>query len=204
MVRSELQFFGKMALGLLVAGTVVLSGCSDVSDPGARADYVEPAWMSEARQDIEEFQDEMVRCMEPFGVQTERSMNGSVMLTARTDPETNETDPAIEAAADAALAACYKGQVPEPKHFLEPADAVAYQKALDVGACLRNEGYQLSEAPSESVWLQDVAAGKYEQWNPYVELAETGQFDDFTQPQLLELASKCPQTAHANLSFSVE
>lgn len=193
-------FAGVVSIVLLVS----MTGCSEAPVSEADVVYVEPAWMAEQRLDVEEFQDEMVRCMEPFGIETERTMTGAVGLSARTDPESPTIDPAVEAAVDAAFAACYKGQIPEPKHLYEPADAVAYQKVLDVGACLRNEGYQLSEPPSESVWLQDVTAGKYKQWTPYNELYETGQLDSLTQPQLLELASKCPQTAHAAMHLSID
>lgn len=193
----------RLIVGVMLLTSIVLTGCTSF-DMEESVTYIEPAWMAEQRLNVEEFQDEMVRCMEPFGVATERTMSGEVALSAPSDPETGETDPAVVAAAEAALSACYRGQISEPKFWLEPVDSVAYQKVLDVAACLRSEGFKLSEAPSESVWLQDVAAGKFEQWSPYRELDETGQFDDFTQTQLLELASTCPQTAHANFSLSVE
>jgi hypothetical protein len=91
--------------------------------------------------------------------------------------------------AAATLEACMAGLNLPPYH--PPSREVMerqYQQVLELAECLRQEGYDIPQAPSEETWIESWSTGT---WSPYNDLAlPTGQAG---QDEWDRLNVACPQ-----------
>ena len=166
-------------------GLVVASGCS--SDGGdefeAAPGWAAPGWMAQVRQQNEEFQNAMLACYAEHGLTAVRTMAGGVMFV--NVPQ----DPATLQVHDEAAEDC-NARVPLPGHKLdETLDDAAYQRMLDLRACIVAHGFEVSEPPSAQVWQDGRTV--FDAWNPYAELINgPGSLDQAT---IFALEADCPQ-----------
>lgn len=185
---------------MLLLPLFVISGCAQEAPQAARADYVEPAWMTTVRQANEEYQQGMMDCLTSQGVSAVQQMSGSVATYVLLDEDGNAQPGAIELR-DRVYEECL-AEHSAPEHLSNPFDSVEYQRAIEVRACLIAQGYDLPEAPSEQAWIELMKGGGY--WSPYNDIHEAKGFEGTSDAERLELTSKCPQTASTGFSLSTD
>ena len=169
------------ALGGL-ATLLVLAGCAADGSPVA-AGWVEPAWMSTVRLELEEYQEAMVTCLADHGIRPLVTVGGLVVSLAEADEHGN-TPPGWEELESRALEAC-SARVAEPDVWRAARDESAFQRELDVRDCLTYLGVEVSEPPTFEAWVEQVLP-----WGPYFDLLDLGLSAD----DLYALFEQCPQT----------
>lgn len=180
----------RLLLESLVALTLVgsLVGCS--SAPAEQAEhYVEPAWMAQARQQVEEYQSAMVACLNELGVEGLVSLGGPVLTGGVTDDAGNLPG-GVQELQEAASAEC-GARVPRPELWTAPADHAAYQRVIELRRCVVAQGYEVVETPSEETWIEQAGSGVA--WSPYTELVgeSAARIPD---DDLRALMQACPQS----------
>lgn len=177
---TALVFCAAVALGL--------SGCSEAPVSSAEA-YVEPGWMAQMRQEIEQYQSEMLGCLDEFGVKGIVTIGGRVLTGGITDDE-GDLPPGVAELNETAATEC-NARVKEPSLWVAPVDAAAYARMLDVRACLVAQGHEIPEAPSEESWIEQASSDV--PWNPYLVLTEPGA-TTISDEDLAALMEACPQS----------
>lgn len=164
---------------------VVLAGCGSRVEASQGQPWVEPAWMSALRLELEEYQAAALACFAGYGVNAQVSIGGAVIMWGVLDEDGLE--PAeMRALESLALASCDE-QVPFPATWESSRDLAAFERQLDVRNCLAYHGVETAEPPSPEVWLEQEAA-----WSPYL--------DDnvlaLSIEDRRELLNLCPQSGH--------
>ena len=182
---------------------VLLSGCSGpVSEPEpeftpgveleAAPGWVEPGWMTQVRQDDEEFQSAMISCYAEFGLTGVRTIGGGGVGFLDLPSENGQLTPEIEAVLEEASAEC-NARVPLPEHQGAVADDEAYGRMLSLRDCIIAYGYDVPEAPSAETWKDTPVSGI---WNPYSAMFSDGS--SLPQDELRSLMAACPQSGPGN------
>ena len=180
-----------------VAGLVLLvAACSaDSALSPVNADWVEPGWVSQARQEIEEYRTAFVSCIEENGGQADVAIGGNVSIfTQLFDNEGREIPGALDIASQISDTC---SSIPGPVHWGLPMDDAAYDRMIDVRECIVAHGFEVSQPPTREVWLEQ---GPSFAWNPYTELFPTFSQDPLPEDQLIPLLAACPQSGHGFLS----
>jgi hypothetical protein len=189
-------FAAFLALFTLAVGL----GCAATPD-GENTQWEEPGWMSQARQELEEYQSALMTCYSEHGVQGIVMVGGSVAAVTPTGAS-GEPLAGAQQLVEQAVDEC-DGQVTRPSVWSAPQDKSAYQRMLDVRSCLVAHGHNISEPPSMEVWLEQ---GSSEAWNPYSQLlsgfADKGR--ELSDDEALHLLEICPQTGIGKLGYATD
>ena len=178
--------------GLILLGTAC-SAQSALSPVDAA--WVEPGWITQARQEIEEYRATFVSCIEENGGQAEVAIGGNVSIfTQMFDSEGREIPGALDVTAQISETC---SAIPAPTHWGLPMDDIAYDRMVDVRECIVAHGFEVSQPPAREVWLDQ---GPSFAWNPYTELFPTFSQDPLPADQLIPLLAACPQSGHGFLS----
>jgi len=141
--------------------------------------------MAQVRQENEEYQAGQIACYADYGFKAVGTMAGTVVLMDL--PQ----DPATTKLADQAAAAC-NAKVPLPEHMDSKAlNDAAYQRMLDLRACIIAHGYAIPAAPSEATW--EDSSPWYSAWNPYSVFVGPSATLSLSSDELLALSDACPQ-----------
>ena len=192
--RKTLPF----AVLLLGVGLASAGACASDGGPVA-VDWVEPGWVAQARQEIEEYQNAFVACMRANGADAEVSIGGVVSGFAVTIDGDGRPIPGIEEVLLEATDIC--GDIPSPEHWGLPMDEQAYERMLDVRECLIAHGYEVSEPPTLEMWL---GQGPSNAWNPYLNLFPGHAASPLSDDELIALLRVCPQSGFGFLSINAQ
>lgn len=177
-----------MGLSFVGVGLALLGGCSGSAPAPEVSAYVEPGWMAQARQQVEEYQSAMLACLAEHGVQGIVAIGGPVATGGVTDADGN-LPAGVQELQEAASKDC-NGRVALPALWSAPADDAAYQRMLQVRECVLAQGYEVGEAPSEETWKEQAASGTA--WSAYQELIGPG-VTRIPDADLRALMEACPQ-----------
>lgn len=179
-------------LSALVTGAVlavVTSGCTS-PEATSQADgpvWVEPAWMSEARQAEDEFERALAACMRDAGHPVEIHPGGAVSgLPGGT-------------AADDAFDLCAEQQR-DDSPLSDEQLRLQYDRALDTRECLLARGYTISEAPTLETWLEQQRDPGPGDWVPFHQAIRQMRGDGAAAEYAATYAA-CPQDGPAALAF---
>lgn len=185
----------RLGLGFASLG-ILLVGCThaEVAHPSEQqpsesvkaVPYVEPAWMEERRREWEEQDRGIERCMRERGwditIAPDHFYREPPGLTK--EQESVYFDDGYECTLENA------DQTP----FTEAEWRAEYGRALDTKACLVNEGYHITDPPSEDSWVQAKMTDQ-PTWNPFQQVIDQagGGSVHLTQSQYYDLITKCQQ-----------
>lgn len=172
-----MQGKGKVGMFVLLAMLCgsVLAGCSSGTD-SAPITY-EPGELSGTEQD---FASEMAACLKESGWEVEVRPDNSYGITLQEGQE---------AAYDAADAACSEslGFDKQPEPLTDAQMKRLYEGLVSLTACLRNEGHEVQDVPSEQAFLDDAM------FDPYGELRDPRRSDALSDDEYYALLKTCPQ-----------
>ena len=174
-------------LVILFGFLIVLSACAQSDDQlPASATWEEPAWMAQARQDVEEYQIAAVACFARHGVAVEIGTGAGMVaptldISGMTQVEIEQLDELISVAMEECGA-----EVPLPSLWLSGQDLQAYNLMLDVRECIIAHGFELAEPPAFEIWSEQS-----QPWMPFNELNGIQQIGN---DQLVQLSRACPQS----------
>jgi len=199
MIRHRLGRGSAKPVLLLVVGLVALSGCAASPDDSVPAPsrhgeleaapgWVEPGWMTQVRQDDEQYQTASIACYAEYGLTAVKSIGGGSVGFLDLADETGQVPPAVEAVLDEASADCNE-RVPLPEHHASTADDAAYARMIDLRECIVAYGYDVPEAPSAATWKDSSLSNI---WNPYSAMFADGS--SLPQAELRSLMAACPQS----------
>ena len=169
------------------------SACSGGGDGQATASWVEPGWMAQARQELEEYQGATLSCLAEHGTEGEVMIGGAVAGVPQTAAD-GAVPPGAQELVDEALVICSE-QVPIPSLWTTPADEAAYERVLDVRQCIIAQGYDVEEPPSSETWIEDVSDDGLG-WGPYDRLSPNPEGTGLPYDELAALMEECPQSGH--------
>lgn len=160
---------------LAVLGGVLLSGCSPAQS-SAPIDYA-PGELSGTEQD---FATEMAACLKESGWDVEVRPDNSFGITLQEGQED---------AYDAANAACAEslGFDEEPEPLTDAQMKRLYEGLVSLAGCLRDEGHEVRDIPSEQAFLDDAV------FDPYGELRDPGRSDALSDTEYYDLLQICPR-----------
>ena len=170
-----------VAVGLLLAGcaTDVVTG-EDVTG------WVEPAWMSQMRQQQEVFEVNMMGCFSQRGVPSQISFGGGVMTHGEYGPNWLE-EAYVRAQAWEECLEIYEF----PPLWELPADADTYAMMLDACECVLLHGFEVPEPPALDVWAEQTHP-----WNPLSYVTHLPAY------QLEPLMATCLQVGPGRMSIA--
>lgn len=163
------------AVLLVALGGVLLSGCSPAQS-SAPIDYA-PGELSGTEQD---FAAKMAACLKESGWEVEVHPDNSYSIELQEE----QSD-----AYDAADKACSESLGYDEEH--EPlSDAQMkrlYEGFVSLAGCLRAEGHEVRDIPSEQAFLDDAV------FDPYGELRDPQRSDALSDDEYYALLEICPQ-----------
>ena len=173
---------------ITIAVTVMFSGCATASEADASVGgWVEPGWMAQFRQEMEEDANAWVNCYAEFGV--EAYIGPSFMVSFPTDYTYDPTLPARNELRNKAGMECFE-RLGQMRWWDVAIDADAYRRMLDSRDCLIAHGHEVPEPPAMEVWIE---GGGF--WNPHGEWfdARTRDVGLMTATEWNEVNETCPQ-----------
>lgn len=177
-------------VGWVVVAMVAVAGCS-TGESDQAATWVEPGWMAQARQEVEEYTASKLACLAEFGAEGVVGLAGTVGTGGELD-ENGNLPPGIDELNRRAAAEC-NARVPSPTLWGGAPDRAAYERNLDVRECLLSHGYESPEPPSFEVWAEAYTSFSGELWYPYMSITAPGS--TVSDEELAQLMVACPQTA---------
>jgi len=199
---SHVRSFGVVVLTLAVS--VLAGACSRDSVEAAAPAYTAPAWFAQQAQDREQARAALQACLDGKGWKVTVNEFGGADEPFSDDAElTRYHADMVDCRASVGLS----DQAPTQQQAEQ-----AYHGMLDTAACLRAQGFQVSDAPSEQTWVEaflaassdtataegateagDGATSVSDVWEPYGELIAAAQ-DDQSQLERISATEKtCPQ-----------
>ena len=143
--------------------SLLLAGCAaDVTASNSGTGWVEPAWMSQMRQEQEIFERSMTSCFDQHGVESRIALGGGV-----TTPGPVDDSAEVLSHLYAVWMECHE-QIGLPSMWLMAPDEEAYSMMLDVRECIMYFGFEVDEPPAFAVWAEQVHP-----WNPMASLIHT-------------------------------
>lgn len=133
---------------ILVAGCLVLTACDSGPQEGPTVEtWVEPAWFAEQAQQREGYQASLQSCFDSKGWDLTFNPDGGAH-----EPMSEADYPRF----DADLEACHTalGLQASGLAFTEDDLRNWYRMDLDTVACLRHEGHDVAEPPSEDAYVE--------------------------------------------------
>jgi len=187
-------------LGALVsAQLLVIAGCAHASSsipevPNSsgigQVGWIEPEWMPEARDAVNNYQREMLNCLASFGVDGILSIGvGAVGVPFARDSEGN-FDSELNQRYNHAEEYCLE-TVPQPPHLPQPPEFEInptfedYSRMLEVRECLLHHGAFVPQPPEKEDWIRS----RYP-WNPW---AAASFETPIEVEELQSLMDICPQ-----------
>ena len=170
------------AAGLTVL-VLLIGACTPGAPTSTAAGWEQPAWMAQARQQIEEYQNFMISCMAERGAVGVVSLGGPVVLGRTVVGEGDFNPHEWEVWAQAGQECDELATRPEV--WVAPNDEAMYDRQLDVHACIVAQGVELEPPPTLEVWLE-----QQNPWNPYSQLFDAALPDGVSLNELLRV---CPQ-----------
>lgn len=144
--------------------------------------WEEPAWMAQARLDLEEYQLRTLACLREGGFDGMIALGGLVSIHIPVDEHGNEAPGQLDLGMSVA-ARCHDA-VPQPPLWESPQDEAAFERMLEVRDCLLAHGFDPGEPPSLDVWIDEFVP-----WNPRAELSAFADYE-------IALDALCPQSGH--------
>lgn len=179
---------------LPMVAAFALVACSS-TQPAPEADWVEPGWMSQVRQENEAFESAMMACLAEHGVKGSITIGGGHVGVVTNVDETGQIPAGVSELNGSALEIC-SGEVPEPDYWHQLIDDSAYQQILDTRDCLVAQGLAIPDPPSKDRWIEDAESGRI--WGAYDSLL--GEDSPVSLAQLAELVATCPTGAYGGFS----
>ena len=177
---------------IVVALTVMFSGCATASEADASVGgWVEPGWMAQFRQEMEEDAIAWVNCYAEFGV--EAFIGPSFMVLFPSDYVNDPTLPARSELRAKADMECFE-RLGQMRWWAVEIDVDAYQRMLDSRDCVIAHwpDVPIPEPPSAEAWIED-----HGQWNPHRQwfhaMGQDRSLPRVTQTVWNELNDICPQ-----------
>lgn len=160
---------------LMALGGVLLAGCSPAQN-SAPIDY-EPGELSGQDQN---FATEMAACLKESGWEVEVRPDNSYSIELQEE----QAD-----AYDAADKACSEslGYEEEYEPLSDAQMKRLYQGFVSLAGCLRDEGHEVRDIPSEQAFLDDAV------FDPYGELRDPSRTDALSDDEYYALLKICPQ-----------
>lgn len=171
-----------------IAVITMFSGCVTDSEQGASAgDWVEPGWVAQFRQDMEEDANAWIACFAEHGVEAVMGPSFTVGI-----PGPYPTPPGWTELLDQANDVCWE-RLGQHRWHRVPIDAAAYQRMLDSRDCLIAHGHEIPEPPAMEVWIEGDGQ-QWDRWNPHREWYEARpSLPRLTAVEWAELNDQCPQ-----------
>jgi hypothetical protein len=178
-----------ISAALACTAVLVLTGCtSGGDDTDAQPAYTAPAWFAEQAQEREEYRTALQSCLDGKGWKVtvnrdggiDESFQGDEIERIHVDVDTCRVSMGFPASDD-----------------LPPQDEASlrrqYAMLVDTATCLRAQGVDVADPPSEDTWvdtsLQGTDEQKQHQWHPYDDPAWAKVPED----RVAELERTCPQ-----------
>lgn len=177
---------------------IALTACSSVDNNADVTTYVQPAWMAEQRAIGEQYDAEMLNCLETQGVTGTVGKNGGVSIIFET-PNGEEVPDDVLQIQQEALEYC-GDEVPIPASWTKAIDEESYQQIVDVTECIKAEGVAIESPPSMSSWLETARNNPDKLWSPYISLADS---QTISYPEIEDLMSVCQQQPFAGLDIGI-
>ena len=165
-----------LALCAVVVALLAPTGCS--SGPGITipVDWSEPAWMTQARAEVEEYQEAMLSCLAEYGVVGILAAGAGVVVGGSVDDP-----PGASELRSIALDSCSE-QITPPQIWSAPIDEQTYYRVAQARECIWQHGVEVEEMPTRDAWLDQP-----NRWFPHHALQ---YLDDATFRAVMEA---CPQ-----------
>lgn len=160
---------------VMAAGGVLLTGCSPAQS-SAPIDYA-PGELSGQDQD---FATKMAACLKESGWEVEVQPDNSYSI------QLQEGQSDAYNAADAACAESL-GLDNEPEALTDAQMKRLYAGFVALAGCLRDEGHEVRDIPSEQSFLDDAV------FDPYGELRDPRRSDALSDDEYYELLQVCPR-----------
>lgn len=170
---QALKNLTRVAVALAMTG-MLLTGCSSTSS-SPPIDY-EPGELSGTEQD---FATKMAACLKESGWEVEVHPDNSFGITLQEDQE---------AAYDAAKSACSEslGFADAPEPLTDAQMKRLYAGLVSLAGCLRDQGYEVQNIPSEQAFLDDAV------FDPYGEIRDPNRSDAPSDDEYYALIQACP------------
>lgn len=183
---------GRAGLALALAfGLLALGGCAAPDDGEVAAEWEEPGWMAQVRQQDEAYQSAMIACFAEYGLEGTRQIGGGVGFHFTTDDGSiPEIPPGVQEIIDAASEDC-NARVSPPDHWSSVLDEASYERLIDLRECIVAQGYDVPEPPSAQVWID---SGLEAAFNPYAVLLDGSSGFRIPEDELRSLMEACPQS----------
>ena len=192
------------ASALALTATSLVAACSSGSDAPAATAYAAPAWFAQQAQEREQARVALQTCLDGKGWSVTVNEFGGASEPFSDDAEmTRYHADMVDCRASAGLS----DQAPTQQQAEQ-----AYRGALDTAACLRAQGFEVPDAPSEQSWVEAfltassdaaTAGGTAEAgddnvtssqvWSPYGELVAAAQDDQAQLTKISDAEKTCPQ-----------
>lgn len=193
-LRRALTASGFVA-ALALSGVLSACGAGAVADQ-QRGEWAEPGWTAQFRQEMEEFNLELVACYGDHGVEVTKSPSGGVDLPVITLP----APAGLEELIDNAITACME-RVGVLHWMTLPPDEAAYRRMLDSRECLIAHGHDAPAARAFDVWAENDG-----EWNPHGVVYDGRPFPEanprWMATKWAQMNTECPQPSPRIFSVS--
>ena len=172
--------------GLALVVLLLIAGCGTYQDPPG----TEASASSGNRTTMPDWLNEMATCMKDQGwdVRVDVEQNGII----------SDTLPASQQASfSRGRESCEKqvGRAPNDVPMTPKLASDMYDHLLQMKDCLKDEGFQSSEPPSRSTFVEDYMSGR-PPWSPFLDVPP-----DLTDEEWHALLRKCPQAPSSTSSL---
>ncbi|WP_460946135.1 hypothetical protein [Okibacterium endophyticum] len=153
----------------------MLTGCSSTSS-ATPIDY-EPGELSGQEQD---FATDMAACLKESGWEVEVRPDNSYTIQLQ-EEQSDAYDAAVEACSESL------GYEEEPEPLTDAQMKRLYAGLVSLAGCLRDEGHEVRDVPSEQAFLDDAV------FDPYGELRDPKRADALSDDDYYDLLQICPR-----------